>query len=387
MNIFEQFLNKISHKFPKGYPDMNNEQDISLLESLVSDVLGKEIKLDEVKKPYENLSNTAKETAEEIMKILNLTKDNIKSSSKDRIIILSDISRSDVFKALEKLGYKKDINIPGSSAGGYVAPNGTQIITKSESLTKVGGAGIENENIFVNNINNYIDNYSDFNKIKVIITSGDKTLTFDNVFKAKNIGKEGESKGWKGDALLYTESGTKSISIKKDGPFRWESAMGRYKDLYDIFMKKAYNKQIPNLELTPDPENPKVLQMMNSKTKTPYGRIFITDVPGLNDQLEDLVFGKDKAIVIQKTFTDNDFIFDGSKEILTIKVTKIITSVDEIEEKDKPVLEFERNASKATQTSGYRGRGIILRISPQERMTSASTRANNLILTYSQAVS
>ena len=39
MNIFEQFLNKISHKFPKGYPDMNDEQDISLLESLVSDVL------------------------------------------------------------------------------------------------------------------------------------------------------------------------------------------------------------------------------------------------------------------------------------------------------------------------------------------------------------
>ena len=39
MNVFEQFLNKISHKFPKGYPDMNNEQDIYLLENLVSDVL------------------------------------------------------------------------------------------------------------------------------------------------------------------------------------------------------------------------------------------------------------------------------------------------------------------------------------------------------------
>lgn len=47
MNIFEQFLNKISHKFPKGYPDMNNEQDISLLESLVSEIIGKEIKLNE----------------------------------------------------------------------------------------------------------------------------------------------------------------------------------------------------------------------------------------------------------------------------------------------------------------------------------------------------
>ncbi len=386
MNIFEQFLNKISHKFPKGYPDMNNEQDISLLESLVSEVLGEDIKLDEAKKPYENLSNTAKETAEEIMKALNLTKDNIKSSSKDRIIILSDISRPDVFKALEKLGYKKDINISGSSAGGYVAPNGTQIITKSESLTKVGGAGIENENIFVDNINNYI-NSSDFDKIKVIITDGSKELTFNNVINAKNIGKEGESKGWKGDALLYTTSGTKSISIKKDGPFRWESAMSRYKDLYDTFMEKAYNKKIPNLELIPDPENPKVLQMINPKTKTPYGRIFITDVPGLNDQLEDLVFGKDKAMVIQKTFTDNDFAFDSDKDVLTINVSKIITSVDDLKKGDLPIIEFERNASKATQTSGYKGRGIILRISPQERMTSASSRANNLILTYNQAVS
>ena len=386
MDLISKFLNKISHKFSKGYPDMNNEQDISLLESLVSEVLGEDIKLDEAKKPYENLSNTAKETAEEIMKALNLTKDNIKSSSKDRIIILSDISRPDVFKALEKLGYKKDINISGSSAGGYVAPNGTQIITKSESLTKVGGAGIENENIFVDNINNYI-NSSDFDKIKVIITDGSKELTFNNVINAKNIGKEGESKGWKGDALLYTTSGTKSISIKKDGPFRWESAMSRYKDLYDTFMEKAYNKKIPNLELIPDPENPKVLQMINPKTKTPYGRIFITDVPGLNDQLEDLVFGKDKAMVIQKTFTDNDFAFDSDKDVLTINVSKIITSVDDLKKGDLPIIEFERNASKATQTSGYKGRGIILRISPQERMTSASSRANNLILTYNQAVS
>jgi len=39
MNIFEKFLNSISYKFPKGYPDMNNEHDISLLENIVSEVL------------------------------------------------------------------------------------------------------------------------------------------------------------------------------------------------------------------------------------------------------------------------------------------------------------------------------------------------------------
>ena len=40
MNIFEKFLNNVSYKFPKGYPDMNNEHDISLLENLISEVLG-----------------------------------------------------------------------------------------------------------------------------------------------------------------------------------------------------------------------------------------------------------------------------------------------------------------------------------------------------------
>ena len=38
MNVFEKFLNKVAYKFPKGYPDMNNAQDISLLESLLSEM-------------------------------------------------------------------------------------------------------------------------------------------------------------------------------------------------------------------------------------------------------------------------------------------------------------------------------------------------------------
>lgn len=40
MNIFDKFLNSISYKFPKGYPDMSSPNDISLLESLIGEVLG-----------------------------------------------------------------------------------------------------------------------------------------------------------------------------------------------------------------------------------------------------------------------------------------------------------------------------------------------------------
>jgi len=69
MNIFEQFLNKISHKFSKGYPDMNNEQDISLLESLVSEVLGEDIILEQyVPLSYSEIAKTGRNRAYKIAK-------------------------------------------------------------------------------------------------------------------------------------------------------------------------------------------------------------------------------------------------------------------------------------------------------------------------------
>ena len=39
MNVFDKFFTKYGYKFPKGYPDMNNEQDILLLESILEEIL------------------------------------------------------------------------------------------------------------------------------------------------------------------------------------------------------------------------------------------------------------------------------------------------------------------------------------------------------------
>jgi hypothetical protein len=38
MDTLDLFLKKYSYKFPKGYPDMNNEQDILLMESILSEL-------------------------------------------------------------------------------------------------------------------------------------------------------------------------------------------------------------------------------------------------------------------------------------------------------------------------------------------------------------
>ena len=50
MNIFDKFFTKYGYKFPKGYPDMNNEQDILLLESLLGQILNESIELNIIKK-------------------------------------------------------------------------------------------------------------------------------------------------------------------------------------------------------------------------------------------------------------------------------------------------------------------------------------------------
>ena len=38
MDNITKFLNNISYKFPKGYPDMNNMEDILLLESFLNEM-------------------------------------------------------------------------------------------------------------------------------------------------------------------------------------------------------------------------------------------------------------------------------------------------------------------------------------------------------------
>ena len=39
MNIFDKFFVKFGYKFPKGYPDMNDEQDVLLLENILGEML------------------------------------------------------------------------------------------------------------------------------------------------------------------------------------------------------------------------------------------------------------------------------------------------------------------------------------------------------------
>jgi hypothetical protein len=54
MDVLDKFFKKYSYKFPKGYPDMNNEQDVLLLESILGE-LGVDLKETGESESYNNL--------------------------------------------------------------------------------------------------------------------------------------------------------------------------------------------------------------------------------------------------------------------------------------------------------------------------------------------
>ena len=82
MDILDLFFKKYSYKFPKGYPDMNNEQDIKLLASLLE---GLDINLNE---------ETNSLTFEQCKDIL-LTQVNLKSDIIDEIEKIYNVNPND----------------------------------------------------------------------------------------------------------------------------------------------------------------------------------------------------------------------------------------------------------------------------------------------------
>ena len=126
MDILEQFLRNISYKFPKGYPDINDAQDMLMLEGIL--------------KPFDNLSPEAQEFAKAISQKIDLPLTNFFSNTKDRILLRAPEGTpraqiaSQIEKAFPELTRKK---IVGSTFKGFVSDikgfkDNVQIIFKDE---------------------------------------------------------------------------------------------------------------------------------------------------------------------------------------------------------------------------------------------------------------
>lgn len=367
MNLIDRVILEWSYKTRKGYPDINSQEDIALFESIFGFNL-----VNEAKHPFEYLSKEAQELGKDLIQKLNLGDDEIIAHAKNRIIVYTDRPRREVFQALANLGYEKQ-QVRGSSAGGYVTPEGIEIIHKNQ--TSIGNAGLDNEEALVNKVNERIN--AEGGPIDIVF-KGKNGVDFDykNVTGAKGVGREtGGNK--KADVILTSNSGDIPISVKEDKAFRWSSAMRTHKDIFRAVLEPGL-EGTEDLKLVQDENNPFLLNMMNPKNGKPYGSIYVIDAPGMDYQT--LAFGSDNSVVVKANFADEDFSFDNNT--LTIQTAGNYSKDEHFSENDKPIIRFERNASKATQPEGIYGRGITIRTVPAKGYNNRTERANVLVLNY-----
>jgi hypothetical protein len=116
MDIIEKFLRKVSYKFPKGYPDINDEQDISLIENLLSN-LGVDFKFNNLIFEVTD-RQISKNTKLAIDYIIQNTDKGFKTQSDTQRLGNPNKVSSDDFKVIiNKLFNPEDIQIHGPRSG------------------------------------------------------------------------------------------------------------------------------------------------------------------------------------------------------------------------------------------------------------------------------
>ena len=153
MDIFDKFFKKFSYKFPKGYPDMNNTQDVFLLESILKE-LGIEVDINE-----SNLSGAATGYPGSLGSFKKYVVDNPKhdpessedmSYTADKDATLLDIDTKEASDSISK-GEEFKITIKSEDKvqqikGGYYIPinyNGKDYLIRTTDIRKPTGKNVE----------------------------------------------------------------------------------------------------------------------------------------------------------------------------------------------------------------------------------------------------
>jgi hypothetical protein len=342
MDIFDKFFKKFAYKFDKGYPDMNNSQDVLLLENILSKVMGKEIVLEAF-----NKSNSIK-AAKDFVENSNFAKSNdVKRFTSGKYANRINSSKVKNFDQI-KNALINHFNIPEDDiekidAGAGPAANdsvaGFLLKTKefgevyiSVSIGKKGLGGKLNEKNFNNNINQYA---SKENPITVKLIASDKTLEYNNVARAEDVAGDTRNK-LKADTALFSPSESKmpiaNISLKQSEGFRWAALNNDDTDFRQKFLDAAFNNPNFPIELKPNPEFPgkERYEMFKKGTDQRVTLVIVTDAPYTKDPKN--IFGNDnpKTVVVGRTFKPEDFKFDENTNTLDIKVDHIYEDLEEI---------------------------------------------------------
>jgi len=374
MDIFDKFFKKYSYKFDKGYPDLNNDQDILLLESILENI-GVPFKLSEA------LSAEAKEAKEILKQNFDLEEDNFLEMTSTSFKVLMDNSeRRDFLKKADELD-DFDFELKGASVGRLkYQPEGQSrpiyIYAKPANVQGLGSAGKQNEDNFIRNINEKIVQAGGKLDIEIVAPNSSPLITKD-VTRVEDSSKSGAGKGDKSDAQFFSENNlVQNISLKQAEGFRWASVKSdpEFSPFIDTFISKALAGDIKGLKLELNTEVAGEKYLMFNDEGERVTLIVIDDFP---DGFEErVVFGpeKPKTVVVGGTFSKDDKDFELKGDKLIVKAAGIYKTLDDIEKTgQEPVFVIAQHAKMSY--------GLDFRIFPANK-AKLGPRSRGIRLSY-----
>jgi hypothetical protein len=382
MTVIDKILNEWSFRCHDGIVDMNNPTKLSILQEIISEIELEEamLSLNTIKKRPEQFVNIF--YSEEPFKLGDKGEDDFVANT---IIVGDEIFKADqpeeksnLIGAIRNVNNARNVKITGQLNNQETTINISSIYKSSNLGGQTGGgAGVSNEKELVDAVNNFIEENGGPIDVK-FIDKENKEINIPNVTKASGMGTTGSKIGLKGDVSLTTSDGEQNISVKKDGPYWWSSERKKFGDLLNKFIENGKEGRIDKLILKPNMFNPKIFDMMDPEDERKYGRIFILNYPGIEENLENITFGPDKAKIVQRSFASTDYSFQNG--VLTIKTTRNMNDVNDLKPEDMPVISLARHEN---QTYGIDFRTIPLKQAKLEPTKGGKT----LVLDYEKTPS
>jgi len=378
MDIFDKFFKKFAYKFDKGYPDMNNQSDVQLLESILSKALNEKFSFTLTEGKAED-RNEAKDI---LKKELSLSDSDFKDTGLNFYVLVPNSERMNTIDKIENINTGTDkkfdyISTPTSfSSIGYFMYGQSKFGIKPSEKQGGKSAGLGNEDVFVSEINNLLqDGPKD-----VKIVAGDKTVNFSNVTQVIGTGlSTGEYS--KSDANFYDgDKDLGGVSLKKDNAIYWESADVRFsqevKNLLDAIVSGKLGDEVSYVPLkdsrgNPDPD---IIRMYNKKDDKPIAGIIVDDLP--EQDTKQVIFGNDEVPVVKRTFRPSDFKVEG--DTIIINASKIYEDLDDVE-KDQalPVLNIRHDKTRRSS------RGLRALLQTQSSiLKNGDVKGSNIKLSY-----
>lgn len=382
MTVIDKILNEWSFRCHDGIVDMNDPTKLSILQEIISEIELEEamLSLNTIKKRPEQFVNIF--YSEEPFKLGDKGEDDFVANT---IIVGDEIFKADqpeeksnLIGAIRNVNNARNVKITGQLNNQETTINISSIYKSSNLGGQTGGgAGVSNEKELVDAVNNFIEENGGPIDVK-FIDKENKEINIPNVTKASGMGTTGSKIGLKGDVSLTTSDGEQNISVKKDGPYWWSSERKKFGDLLNKFIENGKEGRIDKLILKPNMFNPKIFDMMDPEDERKYGRIFILNYPGIEENLENITFGPDKAKIVQRSFASTDYSFQNG--VLTIKTTRNMNDVNDLKPEDMPVISLARHEN---QTYGIDFRTIPLKQAKLEPTKGGKT----LVLDYEKTPS